>query len=136
MEHAEEQIWRLWAMYQGKVWDGYVEYPRSFSIQDKANDIAMLKMAKEANISDVKINSKIDKMIYETITEEYYEDMDDDDMDDTPLSEGAPMEMVHPSVTTPDDLVKHLREMIDQGYTDEQIKELHPELAQLFNRGE
>jgi hypothetical protein len=46
------------------------------------------------------------------------------------------MEMVHPSVTTPDDLVKHLREMIDQGYTDEQIKELHPELAQLFNRGE
>ena len=136
MEHAEEQIWRLWAMYQGKVWDGYVEYPRSFSIQDKANDIAMLKMAKEANISDVKINSKIDKMIYETITEEYYEDMDDDDMDDTPLSEGAPMEMVHPNVTNADDLVKHLREMISEGYTDEQIKQLHPELAQLFNRGE
>jgi len=36
LEHAEEQIWRFWAMYQNKFWDGEVEYPNSFSIQDKA----------------------------------------------------------------------------------------------------
>jgi len=139
MEHAEEQIWRLWALYQGKVWDGGVEYPRSFSIQDKANDIAMLKMAKEANISDPRINAEIDKRIYETITEEYIEDM-------MPESEGEEemeeeMETVeqeraeHPPVTSIDNLIEHLRSMVAEGYTDEQIKELHPELAQLFNRG-
>jgi hypothetical protein len=133
LEHAEEQLWRMWAMYQGQAWDGMVEYPRSFSIQDKANDIAMLKMAKEANITDMKINKKLDKMIIETVTEESYDDDDDDD----DITRGEDVnEIVHPSVGNPDQLVAHLREMIAQGYTDEEIKNLHPELAQLFNRGE
>jgi hypothetical protein len=133
LEHAEELIWRLWAQYQGKVWDGEVEYPRSFSIQDKANDVTMLKMAKEANIGDAKINQEIDKRIYETITESYYEDMVN-----APMSEGEvrQTEMQHPPVTSLDDLVMHLRSMVEEGYTDEQIKQLHPELAALFNRGE
>jgi len=133
LEHAEELIWRLWARYQGKVWDGEVEYPRSFSIQDKANDVTMLKMAKEANIGDARINQEIDKRIYETITESYY-----DDMVNAPLSEGEvrQTEMQHPPVTSLDDLVMHLRSMVEEGYTDEQIKQLHPELAALFNRGE
>jgi len=131
LEHAEELIWRLWATYQGKVWDGEVEYPRSFSIQDKANDVTMLKMAKEANIADVNINKEIDKRIYETITEEYYEDMQ------SPMSEGMIRPTLeHPPVTSANDLIAHLREMVQQGYTDEEIQQLHPELAQLFNRGE
>ena len=131
LEHAEELIWRLWATYQGKVWDGEVEYPRSFSIQDKANDVTMLKMAKEANIADVNINREIDKRIYETITEEYYEDMQ------SPMSEGMIRPTLeHPPVTSANDLIAHLREMVQQGYTDEEIQQLHPELAQLFNRGE
>jgi len=99
----------------------------------------MLKMAKEANISDPRINAEIDKRIYETITEEYIEDM-------MPESEGEEemeeeMETVeqeraeHPPVTSIDNLIEHLRSMVAEGYTDEQIKELHPELAQLFNRG-
>jgi len=131
LEHAEELIWRLWATYQGKAWDGEVEYPRSFSIQDKANDVTMLKMAKEANIADVNINKEIDKRIYETITEEYYEDMQ------SPMSEGMIRPTLeHPPVTSANDLIAHLREMVQQGYTDEEIQQLHPELAQLFNRGE
>jgi hypothetical protein len=73
LEFAEEQIWRLWARYQGQVWDGEIEYSRTFSIQDKANDIAMLKMAKDSNIENAGIKSEIDKMIYETITGETYE---------------------------------------------------------------
>ena len=44
--------------------------------------------------------------------------------------------MEHPPVTDQDRLVSHLREMIAQGYTDQQIKELHPEIAELFNRGD
>jgi uncharacterized protein (DUF433 family) len=120
LEHAEEQIWRLWAMYQGKVWDGEIEYPRSFSIQDKANDIAMLKMAKEANITDPRITREIDKRIYETITEEYMEDMEEEDMEEE--------EMEHPTL---DAVSKgpHIREMIMEGYTDAQILQLHPELT-------
>jgi len=133
LEHAEEMLWRMWSMYQGQAWDGVIEYPRSFSIADKANDVTMLKMAKEAGIADPRINEEIDKRIYETITDEFVEDIQQG-----PLSEGTvtPEEMEHPPVTDPDRLVSHLREMIAQGYTDQQIKELHPEIAELFNRGD
>ena len=126
LEHAEEQLWRLWAIYQGSRWDGYVEYARSFSIQDKANDIAMLKLAKEANIGDARINQEIDNRIYETITEEPIEDMP------------APRKdlVQHAPVSSPDDLVSHLREMIQAGYTDDEIKNLHPELNELFEQEE
>lgn len=126
LEHAEEQLWRLWSIYQGSRWDGFIEYPRSFSIQDKANDIAMLKLAKEANIGDSRINKEIDNRIYETITEESIEEMPAPTKD---LVEHAP-------VTSADDLVTHLREMVEAGYTDEEIKNLHPELGALFTNGE
>lgn len=130
LEHAEEKIWRCWAMYQGMNFDGEIYYPRSFSIQDKANDVAMLKMAKEAKIADPKINAELDRKIYETITEGFYEDISENQQ---PVQQ---TEMTHPSVTDANTLVAHMREMISEGYTDEQIKELHPEIAQLFNRGE
>ncbi|MAH72481.1 MAG: hypothetical protein CMK29_00095 [Porticoccaceae bacterium] len=130
LEHAEEKIWRCWAMYQGTSFDGEIFYPRSFSIQDKANDVAMLKMAKEANIGDLRINEELDKKIYETITEGFYEDLPNNQ---TPVQKNM---MEHPPVTNLNDMVTHLREMVTGGYTDEEIKQLHPELAELFTRGE
>jgi len=56
------------------VWDGMIEYSRTFSVQDKANDIAMLKMAKDSNIENPSIKAEIDKMIYEIIKGEPYEE--------------------------------------------------------------
>lgn len=114
-EHAEEQIWRLWALYQDTTFDGTIEYPRSFSIQDRANDISILKMAKEANIRDQRINDAIDKKIYKVAME--------DDMEE--LGE----EMEHP-VTTTADRSEHIKEMIMQSYTDQQILQLHSEITQ------
>ena len=75
----------------------------------------MLKMAKEANITDPRITREIDKRIYETITEEYMEDMEEEEME-------------HPTL---DAVSKgpHIREMIMEGYTDAQILQLHPELT-------
>jgi hypothetical protein len=128
LEHAEEQIWRMWAMYQGQVWDGYVEYSRSFSIQDKFNDINMLKLAKEANVTAPGMIKDIDAKIYETIFEEEYEEQS--------VGATAPGAMVHGTVTSVGEMVSHLREMYSQGYTDEQILALHPELSALFGNGE
>ena len=39
----------------------------------------------------------------------------------------------HPPVENIDDMVAHLRSMVAEGYTDQQIKDTHPELARLFN---
>lgn len=135
LEHAEEQIWRLWAGYQGAVWNGEVQYPRSFSIQDKVNDVQMLKMAKETAPEDKMITDKIDKMLLETITEMPYEDVKEWYQEWKQENKPAKDSVMHAPVTSADDLVTHLRQMVEAGYTDEEIKSLHPELAQLFNSG-
>ena len=135
LEHAEEQIWRLWAEYQGAIWNGEVQYPRSFSIQDKVNDVQMLKMAKETAPNDPMITDKIDKMLLETITEMPYEDTKEWYEEWKAENKPAKDSVLHAPVTSADDLVTHLREMVEAGYTDDEIKSLHPELAELFNSG-
>lgn len=126
LEHAEEMIWRLYALYQGMTFNGEIEYPRSFSIQDKANEVTMLKQAKDSAISDARINQAIDKMILETIVE------DEDKVAEIIATPPSTDEMQHPPVENVDALVQHMREMVQQGYTDQQIKQLHPELGRLF----
>ena len=44
-------------------------------------------------------------------------------------------EMQHPAMTNPTELVTHMKEMLDQGYTTEQILELHPEISAMFDTG-
>lgn len=125
LEHAEEQIWRLYALYEGTSFDGLIEYPRSFSIQDRANDISILKMAKESNISDPRINAEIDKKIYKIALEDDAVDLDD--LEDQ--QEQQKEEMEHP-VTIPTNRSAHIQEMIMEGYTDQQMLNLHSEITQ------
>ena len=70
LEHAEEQLWRCWALYQGTSFDGEIKYPRSFSIQDKANEVTMLKQAKDSKIASPIINKEIDKKIFSILMED------------------------------------------------------------------
>ena len=87
----------------------------------------MLKMAKEANVTNPGMISDIDNKIYETIFEEEFKEQ----------SVGAqPGTMVHGTMTSVGEMVSHLREMYAQGYTDEQILALHPELVALFGNGD
>lgn len=60
MELAEEQIWRIWADYQGYEWDGKVEYPGSFNIRDNDREVAQLKMAADTNPVDPRVRAAID----------------------------------------------------------------------------
>ena len=39
IELCEEQLWQLFAAYQGQVWDGEINYPESFSIRDTNNEV-------------------------------------------------------------------------------------------------
>tara|TARA_R100000805_G_scaffold16670_1_gene19142 strand:- start:705 stop:1169 length:465 start_codon:yes stop_codon:yes gene_type:complete len=131
LEHAEEQIWDLWSALEGKAFDGDIIYPRSFSIQDKANDISVLKMAKDAKPTDPMIIEKIDKMILETITEKTYDEVKQGMMEEQ-QAQPLKLDMQHPPMESPEDMIKHMRSMVQEGYTDEQIMELHPEIKQFF----
>lgn len=125
LEHAEEQIWRFWALWQGGEWTGEVMYPRSFSIQDKVNDVQMYRMAKQSNIADSRINKIIDRKIFETIIEEDFETY----MEATGM---ASEPIVHMPMSNPELLVSHMREMIDAGYSDEEILATHTEISNMF----
>jgi len=141
LEHAEEMIWRQFAMYMGMAFDGEINYPRSFSIQDKANDINMLKLAKDSNISDPYILKEIDEKIFETLFEEDYETHRmaeesapyEENMMETQMMETQPQAQEHSPVTSPEQLITHFRQMIEEGYSNEEINQLHPELARLFS---
>ena len=69
LELAEESIWRLWALYEGGVWDGSVEYPGSFNIRDTNSEIQQLTQAKSAATDPIVIR-KIDEHILEWMDEE------------------------------------------------------------------
>jgi len=132
LELAEEQIWRLWAQWQGQVWDGTIDYPDSFNIHDKANTITLLKQAKETNPANDKLLNEIDNMLARALVK------DDDKLAEIIAAQQTPVlttDMQHPPMTTPEDMIAHMRAMVQEGYTDEQIKQLHPEISEFFNNG-
>jgi hypothetical protein len=127
LEHAEEQIWTLYAMWQDLMFDGEIKYPDSFNIQDKYNDMNMLKLAKDAGIEDPILRAEVeDQMLRILVSEEKYEELKSQPQKDL---------LVHTPVTNPTDLVQHLRDMVSVGYNNDEILSLHPELASLFAGG-
>ena len=73
---AEEQIWKLWAKYQGQEWDGTIEYPDSFNIRDAANDLEFYLKATTAQVNSDTWNKEVQKSIVRTVLEEDNPEMD------------------------------------------------------------
>ena len=69
LELAEEQIWRLFGLYQNRVWMGEVEYPSSFNIRDDQREFQQLASAKSA-ATDPVVFRVIDEKILELLGEE------------------------------------------------------------------
>lgn len=59
LELAEEQMWRLWHLYQGTEFLGDIEYPGSFNIRDTSSEIAQLKTAVEAGGVDPEVQRAV-----------------------------------------------------------------------------
>lgn len=73
LELAEEQMWRIWSMYQGYSYDMTIEYPGSFNIKDNKNEIAQLQTAKGA-ATDPRVLAAIDVKILDWL------DLDEDEL--------------------------------------------------------
>ena len=135
LELAEEQIWRMWALWQNKTFDGVIDYPDSFNIHDKENTIALLKQAKETNPANTELVKEIDVMLAKALI------TDEDTLEkviDSQQTQQVPLNttMAHPPMTNPGDMIAHMREMVQQGYTNEQILQIHPEISGFFGEGE
>lgn len=72
LELAEEQMWRLFAKYQGTAWDGEINYPDSFSIRDEDRDYQHLKMVKETT-ENPQLVKAVDERLAELLGEELEE---------------------------------------------------------------
>ena len=116
LEHAEEQLWRLYAQWQGVAWDGEVKYPDSFNIQDKYNDMNNLKLAKDAAPRSDIVHKVIEQqMLRLLVTEEEYEEIKDE-VDVTVESEQA----VAPAVESPQQEMEDQADDVDRVYPDGQ----------------
>ena len=111
LELAEEQIFRLFAQWQGIAWDGEIKYPRAFHIRDKNLDMDILKKVSDTNPVNPQVKAMIDYKIMEII------------------SDGEEEIQEHPA-TTPADRSAHIQQMIMDGYTDQQILQIHSEISQ------
>lgn len=124
LELAEEQLFRLFAKWQGVEFDGEIEYPMAFHIRDRNLDMDVLEKAARttrdmANASP-DIKSVIDDKIKEILAKDPFE---------LEQMNQNKAKMTHP-VTTEMTRTKHIQEMIMQGYTDQQMLDLHPEITQ------
>ena len=116
LAHAEEQLWSLFGMWEGTEWTGEVVYPDTFDARDQTVTLQNIKLAKEGGITNPKLLKAMDNMVAEVLIE------DDEDRKEV-------LEAEHP-VTTPANRTEHIQEMIMEGYTDEQMLGLHPEITQ------
>ena len=64
LETCEESIWELWARYQGRVWDGEIDYPDSFNIRDEEREIRQLSVIKNT-ATDPKVLQVVDYNLLE-----------------------------------------------------------------------
>lgn len=69
LEVAEENLWRLFARYQDRVWDGEINYPDSFAIHDVDRDFNNLTRARQA-ATDPRVLALIDHEIIELLGED------------------------------------------------------------------
>jgi len=69
MELAEEQVWKLFGMYQGREWTGEIKYPDSFNLRDTAREIGELVSAKSA-ATDPRVLEIIDQKLLSALGED------------------------------------------------------------------
>jgi len=66
----EEQIWRLYALWQDTSFDGEIMYPETFDLRDWATDLELLQSAKASNIKSDTFIKELDKQIARTVIED------------------------------------------------------------------
>lgn len=124
LELAEEQIWQLWSLYQSQTWTGSIEYPGSFNIRDTGREVAQLVTARTA-ATDPVVYRVIDQHLLELLGEE------SDLLPDAVTVQSGTGQEQHPSLTalSAADRQAHLQEMLMEGYTNDEILALHPEIT-------
>ena len=69
LELAEEKIFTTYAIYDGKEWDGNIQYSKTFNTNDKAGDMTILTMAYDL-VKTPEVLAYIEKSVTKIIAED------------------------------------------------------------------
>jgi hypothetical protein len=129
LELSEEQIFRLFSLWQGQAWDGEIKYPMAFHIRDKNLDMDIINKAASAQRDSATATPNVKSIIDQKTIELLARDEDEmEEMQNQMADDGA-----HPEMQSPQAMIQHMREMIEKdGLTNEEIMELHPEISNFF----
>ena len=70
LQIAEEQIFRLYALFQNANFDGEINYPDSFNIRDYATDLIYYQQAKSLSIGSPTFMKEVDKEIARAVVDD------------------------------------------------------------------
>ena len=70
LQIAEEQLFRIYAMFQDVTFDGEINYPDTFNIRDYAYDLQYFSMAKAMNLQSPTFNKEVDKEIARAVLDD------------------------------------------------------------------
>jgi len=70
LQIAEEQLFRLYAIFQNTTFDGEINYPDSFNIRDYASDLVYFQQAKALNIGSPTFAKEVDKEIARAVVDD------------------------------------------------------------------
>ena len=70
LEIAEEQLFRLYALFQNATFDGEINYPDSFNIRDYAADLVYYQQAKAMNLDSPTFAKEVDKEIARAVIDD------------------------------------------------------------------
>jgi len=70
LQIAEEQLFKLYAIFQNVTFDGEINYPDSFNIRDYASDLVYFQQAKSLNIGSSTFSKEVDKEIARAVIDD------------------------------------------------------------------
>jgi hypothetical protein len=70
LQNAEEQIFDLYANWQGTTFDGEIIYPDSFDLRDYASDLQFLQQAKASGVTSDTFVKEVDKQIARAVVDD------------------------------------------------------------------
>ncbi len=70
LQIAEENLFRLYALFQNRQFDGEIDYPDTFNIRDYASDLMFYQQAKAINVKSPTLTKEIDKEIARAVIDD------------------------------------------------------------------
>ena len=145
LHETEAKIWTLWFKWMNidQPQDFSIEYAETFDIRDEHSDLELYKKAIDTVQNDefkIEMMKMIADMLIEdeTTRNQIHSTMSLQEklVQESTQQAMADEQMPHPPMQNPADMVSHIREMMDQGLTNKQILELHPEIQGYFTQSE